>query len=182
MRDHNRGFTLVELLITVAMIGVLSALGIMGYRKFIQSAQSSEAKAVIGLIRGAQEAYKAEMLLYLGPSASMVDYYPNKTPNDSRMTWMQSGDSRFTNPVNGWALLNISTDSPVRFGYACVAGVGSPMTPPTALSPPPGMPTLAAGVPWYIIQAVNDHDANGVFAVFVSASTSSEILSQNEQE
>ncbi len=181
-RSRSRGFTLIELLITVAMIGVLSALGIMGYRKFIQSAQSSEAKAIIGMIRGGQEAYKAETLVYLSPSASMVDYYPNKTPNDSRMNWIQPGDARFTNPVNGWALLNVAADSPVRFGYACMAGIGSPMQAPTAMSPAPGMPTLPAGVAWYTIQAVNDHDNNGIFAVFVNASTSSEILSQNESE
>src|SRR5262249_24918953 len=42
----GRGFTLVELLITVAMIGVLAALGLVGYRKFIHSAQSSEARGV----------------------------------------------------------------------------------------------------------------------------------------
>jgi len=177
-----RGFTLIELLITVAMIGVLATLGIVGYRKFIQSAQSSEAKAVIGAIRGGQEAYKAEMLVYLSPSASMADYYPNKTPNDSRMNWIQTTDTRFTNAVNGWALLNIATDAPVRFGYACVAGIGSPMQAPTALATAPAMPTLPAGVPWYTIQAVNDHDGNNIFAVFATASTSSEILSQNEQE
>jgi hypothetical protein len=44
------------------------------------------------------------------------------------------------------------------------------------------MPPLPAGVPWYVIQAKNDHDANGIFAVFASASTSGEILSENEQE
>jgi type IV pilus assembly protein PilA len=179
---RRRGFTLVELLITVAMIGVLSTLGIVGYRKFIQSAQSSEAKAVIGMIRGGQEAYKAEMLVYLSPSASMSDYYPNKTPNDSRMNWINTGDVRFTDPVKGWALLNVSPDSPVRFGYACMAGVGSPMQAPTALAAAPAMPTLPAGVPWYTIQAINDHDGNNIFAVFANASTSSEILSQNEQE
>jgi type IV pilus assembly protein PilA len=182
VHPRPRGFTLVELLIAVAMVGVLAAIGLVGYRKFIYASQSSEAKAVIGMIRGGEEAYKAEMLVYLSPSTSLADYYPNKTPNDSRMNWIQPGDPRFTSPTTGWALLNVATDAPVRFGYAAVAGIGSPMQPPTAMVNPPVMPTLAAGVPWYSIQAINDHDHNGIFAVFFSASPSGEILSQNEQE
>jgi hypothetical protein len=98
------------------------------------------------------------------------------------MNWVQPGDTRFTDPGRGWALLAISTDSPVRFGYATVAGIGGALATPNAMSPAPTMPSLAAGVPWYVIQAENDHDANGKFAVFASASVSGEILSQNEQE
>jgi type IV pilus assembly protein PilA len=173
---------LVELLIVVAMVGVLSTLGIVSYRKFIYSSQSSEAKAIIGGIRGGEEAYKAEMMVYLSPSSSLTDYYPNATPNDSRRNWIQPGDPRYTDANKGWALLNVATDAPVRFGYACVAGVGSPMQPITAMTKPPGMPTLPAGVPWYVIQAINDHDNNGVYAVFASASPSGEIFSENEQE
>jgi type IV pilus assembly protein PilA len=182
LRHDRRGFTLVELLIAVAMVGVLAALGLVGYRKFVHSAQSSEAKAIIGMIRGGQEAYKAESMVYLSPSSSLADYYPNATPNDSRMNWVQPADTRYTDPTKGWGLLNVAADSPVRFGYACVAGIGSPMQPITAMASPPAMPTLPAGVPWYVVQAINDHDNNGIYAVFASASTSGEMLSENEQE
>jgi type IV pilus assembly protein PilA len=184
-RSHGastRGFTLVELLITVAMVGVLAALGLMGYRKYVHAAQSNEARAVIGMIRGGEESYKAEFLVYLNPSSTLADYYPNRTPNDSRMNWIQPGDARYTDPVKGWALLNVGSDSVVRFGYACVAGMGASPTAPTALAIPPAMPVLPAGVPWYTVQAINDHNANGIYAVFASTSISSEILSQAEEE
>jgi type IV pilus assembly protein PilA len=164
------------------MIGVLATIGLVGYRRFIYSAQSSEAKAVIGMIRGGQEAYKAEMLVYVSPSTTIDDYYPNSTPNDNRMNWIQPGDSRYTNPNTGWSLLNVATDAPVRFGYACVANIGGPMQSSTKMANPPTMPAISAGVPWYSIQAINDHDQNGKYAVFFSASTSGEILSENEQE
>jgi type IV pilus assembly protein PilA len=181
---QQRGFTLVELMIAVAMIGVLSALALMGYRKYIHSAQSNEARAVIGMIRGGQEAYKAEFLVYLAPYQSALalgSYYPNKTPNDARTAW-NTTDARYTDPTSGWGLLNVSPDGPVRFGYACVAGLGGAMPAPTALTPAPTMPTISAGVPWYVIQAVNDHNANGIYAVFASVSTSGEIMSQAEWE
>jgi type IV pilus assembly protein PilA len=181
-QTRARGFTLIELLITVAMIGVLAALGLVGYRRYVHAAQSSEARTVIGMIRGGQEAYKAEMLQYLNCSTSLTDYYPNKTPNDSRMNWIQPGDARYTSATTGWALLNVAPDTPVRFGYAVVANIGGQLTATTALANPPIMPTVATGVPWYVIQAINDHDNNGIYAVFASTSTSGEIMSQNEQE
>ena len=192
-RAERRAFTLIELLVTVAMIGVLAALALVGYRRFIHSAQSAEAKSVIHMIRGGEEAFKAEYMVYMDCSngtLSLGNYYPNPTPNDARMNWIQPGNARYaTAPApcaagmcGGFAALNVATDAPVRFGYAVVAGVGSPVIAPTAFSTPPTMPALANGVPWYTIQAVNDHDGNGKYAVFASASTSTEILSENEEE
>src|SRR5262245_13269461 len=174
-----RGFTLVELLIVVAMVGVMAALALVGYRKYVHSAQSSEAKTVIQMIRGAEEAYKSEMLQYLSPSSSITSYYPNTTPNDQRYAWIQPGHSDY---ANGWKLLNVSPDGPVRFGYACVAGIAPTQTMQQLndFLVKPALPTLTAGTAWYEIQAKNDHDANGKFAVFASTSLSGEIMSENE--
>src|SRR5687767_379950 len=41
----KRGFTLVELMIVVAIIGVLAALAIYGVRKYLTNAKSAEARS-----------------------------------------------------------------------------------------------------------------------------------------
>jgi type IV pilus assembly protein PilA len=175
-----RGFTLVELMIVVAMVGVLATLAIVGYRKYIHTAQSSEAKATIQMIRGAQEAYKAEMLQYLKVSSSITSFYPNTSPNDTRWAWVNSAHADYT---TGWKHLAVNPDGPVRFGYACIAGVAPTDTLQAYLfAQAISLPTLASGTPWYQVQAKNDHDGNSKFAIFGSSSLSGEIMSENEQE
>ncbi len=64
MLKNKKGFTLIELMIVVAIIGILAAIAIPNFMNYQCKAKQSEAKTVLGNIRVAQEAYLAEYDTY----------------------------------------------------------------------------------------------------------------------
>ncbi len=57
---NKRGFTMVELLIVVAIIGILASLGIPTFRRMAAKARKAEAKATLGTLYTAEIAFQAE--------------------------------------------------------------------------------------------------------------------------
>jgi type IV pilus assembly protein PilA len=167
--------------VVIAMIGVMSALAVVGYRKYVNAAQASEAKAMIQAIRVGEEAYKAEMLVYVGCSSGFGDFYPKK-PDDTKMNWIQPADSRYTDPVKGWRLLNVQADGPVRFGYTVQSGIGGSVPQPPNIAIAGWPPVLLDGAPWYVVQATNQRPGSSRLVVFVGGSFTSETFSENDAE
>ena len=67
-----KGFTLIELLVVVAIIGVLSAIGIVAYNGISESSKRSQAETTLQSIYLAQQEYKSNNGQY---------YYNSNTSN-----------------------------------------------------------------------------------------------------
>ena len=53
MKRHRKGFTLVELAIVIAILGILAVVAIPKYQGMVDEARSAEARAQLGTVRSA---------------------------------------------------------------------------------------------------------------------------------
>ncbi len=147
-------------MIVVAIIGVLTVLAIVGYRRWVRSAHMTEANDIISSIRQGEERFYGETGGYLDVTGALGvgNDFPATSPGKFVTQWSTSCTGCKT--PNGFVTLGVSPNAPVIFGYSVIAD---------AVKTPSGrgvsfkvngkafdFSSLTAGAPWYVVEA----DAN----------------------
>ena len=86
-RFHQKGFSLVEVMVVVAIIGVLSAIAIPNYQKYQRKARQVEPKLMLGSIYTSNIAFNSE--------------WGYSTSNFIQMGFSPSGDIHYKTGFNG---------------------------------------------------------------------------------
>lgn len=76
---NDKGFTLIELMIVVAIISILASIGIPEYYSFICKANQSEVKESLGWLARCEEAYFVEHDTY-SKSKDRIGFYVKGKP------------------------------------------------------------------------------------------------------
>jgi prepilin-type N-terminal cleavage/methylation domain-containing protein len=64
-RDRSRGFSLIELMVVVVILGILASLGAVGYKRYIGKARSTEAVAMLAEMSAKEQVYFLEFAQFL---------------------------------------------------------------------------------------------------------------------
>ena len=96
MKMNKKGFTLVELLMVVIIIGILVTLAVPNYQKVVERAKGTKAKANLDMVRKAQIQYRALVdefadALATLDSASEIDFSSANLTADNDWTYTMGG-------------------------------------------------------------------------------------------
>ncbi len=70
-RSARKGFTLLELIIVVIVIGVLASIALPRYIRVVEKGRAAEAKSVLGNMRESQMRYSAQYSAFTGSTTAL---------------------------------------------------------------------------------------------------------------
>ena len=169
---RQRGFTLIELMIAVAIIGILAAIAVPQFMKTTRKAKGAEVNAVFAELRQRQEEYHLANGVYFSTGTAETDTFPATPGRTAQLV---------TAPPASWTTLKVRLSNEKLYcGYVVIAGAAGTAT---GLGTKAGEFGLvnAPATDWYYLLAHCDLDGNASRdSYYFSWSGDTAVKKQNE--
>lgn len=113
-RYAKKGFTLIELMVVIIIIGILAAMAVPSFNKSMENAREREARTTLELIYNAEKIYRIDKATYTTDWNSLAKYIenPNNTaqyytytiPSATATTFTAQATRNGSNPATGFRI------------------------------------------------------------------------------
>lgn len=157
VRRDQAGFSLTELMVVVAIIGILSSVAVMSFRRYSVRVRVGEAYAMLGMIKAREEIYRAEFNQYAAAAL-----HPAAVPGAGQPLDWGTGAGV---PAD-WQQIGLRPDRQLYFIYQVAAGAPGIAPAPVGFNggAPLGYPV--ANDFYYVATARSDIDGDGAASRF----------------
>ncbi|MFH1728695.1 MAG: prepilin-type N-terminal cleavage/methylation domain-containing protein [Pseudomonadota bacterium] len=145
----KKGFTLVELMIVVAIIGILAAIAIPSFMAYIKKSKKSEVNALINGIFAAEADYNIDNARFHGIGSPV----PTGNANELDGNKKAGSQAAFANDTNGFKIIGFVPDQDTYGGAGvdCTNDAFNPLT-------------------WcaiFVVQDLDDDNSAGIYAQLI---------------
>jgi prepilin-type N-terminal cleavage/methylation domain-containing protein len=121
MKKVLAGFTLVELMIVVVILGILAAVAIPAFTRYVKRSKTSEATGNISKI------YQGEVSYFNQSSEQSVASFASaaQTPTAAASASKYPAQPTAFTADSGWSAIGFSVDSPLYYAYSATASAST---------------------------------------------------------
>jgi type IV pilus assembly protein PilA len=172
-RGSHAGFTLIEVMVVVAIVGVMAALAVFGVRKLLTAGKAkADADDAMLAMASAIRTYYDRNRGYLDCSTDYDDFYP-MTPNGKKHVLNNAGHG----DQGCWSLYGVRM-GPTYMSFAVRAGTKNDTPPlPSFLS----LTFPKPKEPWFVLVGTMDLDGDGVYARYLTSSFSPGVIHRTNE-
>ena len=184
------GFTLVELMVTIAILAVLTMVAITSYKYYVRRARAQEGKNLLLEIKMKQEHYFSTYTSYVDTASSESTLYPgstqhpktaNGTPDTTMYDWSTMDCTSPSTQTLGWCALGVRPQGPTYFRAVTLGwNKAKGSTPPS--SSYGIVSNMNFTKRWYYAAVHGDMDEDGTMSTFIITSQAREIVEINAME
>lgn len=177
-RRRTAGFTLIELMMVIAILSILTTMAILSYNNYVNKARSQEMLKMTALIQGQQQQYFRRYGRYVDTGTPGVSFWPQPLNGSLRPWGIDCSSATLTAEQKAWCDLEMRPEGDVYYSYNTTGWNDLK----TDASIPVGM-GIPNGERWWVVTALGDRNGDGVYATFrIHSHSGGRLFIRNELE